>query len=82
MFSDPIRISDAINNPKFRPGDAVVLAHGPHKYERGIFLKLKEDVEWAAVQEQNGTISSHPVEWMESSREPEPGNISSASKGI
>ena len=82
MFSDPIRISDAINNPKFRPGDAVVLAHGPHKYERGIFLNLKEDVEWAAVQEPNGTISSHPVEWMESSRAPEPGDISSTSKGI
>jgi hypothetical protein len=82
MFSDPIRISDAINNPKFRPGDAVVLAQGPRKYERGIFLNVKEDVEWAALREPNGTISSHPVEWMESSRAPEPGDISSTSKGI
>lgn len=82
MFSDPTRISDAIHNPKFRPGDSVVLVHGPHKYERGIFLNLKEDVEWAAVQKPNGTISSHPVEWMESSRASGPGNILSASKGI
>jgi hypothetical protein len=52
------------------------------KYDRGIFLNLKEDVEWAAVGEPDGTVSSHPVEWMESYRAPERDNISSASKGI
>src|SRR6185312_4582698 len=64
MLSDPIRIADAINNPRFHPGDEVVLAEGPHKYVHGIFLRLKEDVEWAAIKEANGAISSHPVEWM------------------
>lgn len=70
MFSDPIRIKDAIANPKFHPGDAVVLAHGPHKHVRGTFLNLKDDVEWAAIREPSGTVTSHPVEWMESYRAP------------
>jgi hypothetical protein len=64
MLSDPIRIANAVNNPKFHPSDEVVLAEGPHKYVRGIFLRLKDDVEWAEIQEPNGAISSHPVEWM------------------
>lgn len=49
MLSDPIRIADAINNPRFHAGDEVILAEGPHKYVRGVFLTLKEDVEWAAI---------------------------------
>jgi len=64
MLSDPIRIADAINNPRFHSGDDVVLSEGPHKYVHGTFLRLKEDVEWAAIKEANGAISSHPVEWM------------------
>jgi hypothetical protein len=64
MLSDPIRIADAINNPKFHAGDEVVLAEGPHKYAHGIFLGLKEDVEWAAIKEASGAVNSHPVEWM------------------
>jgi len=82
MFNDPTRISDAIGNPKFHRGDPVVLTHGPHKYDRGIFLSLKEDVEWAAVEAPDGTVSSHPVEWMESYRPPERNNISSTSKNL
>jgi hypothetical protein len=70
MLSDPIRIADAINNPKFHPGEAVVLAEGPHKYVHGIFLGLQEDVEWGAVQESNGAVNSHPVEWMRSNQGP------------
>ena len=70
MFSDPIRIADAINHPKFHPGEAVILAAGPHKYVYGIFLGLQEDVEWGAVQESNGAVKSHPVDWMRSNRGP------------
>jgi hypothetical protein len=66
MLSDPIRIADAINNPKFHEGDEVILAEGPHKYVRGVFLALKEDVEWASVKEASGRVNSHPVEWMRS----------------
>lgn len=64
MLTDPIRIADAIDNPKFHAGDLVVLVEGPHKYERGTFMRLKDDVEWAAIKETNGAISSHPVAWM------------------
>jgi len=71
MFSDPNRIAEAINNPKFHPGDHVVLAEGPHKYTRGTFLSLKEDVEWAAIRESNGAVNSHPVEWLSSDGERE-----------
>lgn len=70
MFNDPIRIADAINNPKFHPGEAVVLAEGPHKYVRGTFLRLQEDVAWGAIQESNGVVNSHPVEWMQSDQGP------------
>ena len=71
MFSDPSRIAEAINNPKFHPGDHVVLAEGPHKYTRGTFLSLKEDVEWAAIRESDGAVNSHPVEWLRSDGERE-----------
>ena len=64
MLSDPIRITDAINNPKFHPGDEVILVEGSHKFARGKFLRLKKDVEWGAIEEPNGKITSHPVEWM------------------
>ena len=70
MLSDPIRIADAINNPMFHAGDEVVLTEGPHKYVHGIFLRLKDDVEWAVIKEANGAVSSHPVEWMCSYRGP------------
>ena len=66
MFSDPNRIADAINNPKFHVGDDIVLAEGPNKYIRGVFLTLKDDVEWAAIKEPTGAVTSHPVAWMHS----------------
>jgi hypothetical protein len=64
MLSDPIRMADAINNPRFHAGAEAVLAEGPHKYVHGTFQRLKDDVEWAAIKEANGAVSSHPVEWM------------------
>ena len=64
MLSDPIRIADAINNPKFHAVDEVVLAEGPHRYVHKVFLGLKEDVEWASIKEASGAVNSHPVEWM------------------
>lgn len=66
MFSDPVRIADAINNPKFHPGEQVILAEGPHKYTCGTFLGLRDDVEWATIRESDGALSTHPVEWMRS----------------
>ena len=70
MLTDPTRIADAITNPKFRAGDEVFMSEGPHKYVHGQFLALKDDVEWGSIKESNGTVSSHPVEWMSSYRGP------------
>ncbi len=67
MFSDPNRIAEAISNPRFHFGDQVVLVEGPHKFTRGTFLNLKNDVEWAAIRESDGVVNSHPVEWLRSS---------------
>ncbi len=50
--------------PEFREGDHVVLAEGTYQGTPGVFLRLKEDVKWADVTERDGSIRSHPVEWL------------------
>ncbi len=65
MLNDPGRIAQVVNHPKFQSGDQVVLTEGPHKFVWGTFLRLKDDVEWAAIQQSDGQIRSHPVEWMQ-----------------
>jgi hypothetical protein len=65
MLSDPIRVAQLIEHPRFRVGDRIVLADGPHKFVRGTFLHLNDDVEWASIEQSDGQIRSHPVEWME-----------------
>jgi len=49
----------------FQEGEAVVLARGSYQGTPGVFLHLKEDPAWADIQESNGAIRSHPVEWLE-----------------
>jgi hypothetical protein len=66
MLSDPFRLAKATNILKFQAGDEVVLAEGSNKFVRGKFLRLNNDMKWAAIEEGNGRISSHPVEWMRS----------------
>jgi len=48
----------------FRQGDEVVLAYGPHEGTPGVFLGLREDVNWADITERNGEVRSHPVIWL------------------
>jgi hypothetical protein len=48
----------------FREGDEVVLVSGTYPGTRGVFLRLKEDVNWADIRECNGEIRSHPVIWL------------------
>lgn len=50
---------------KFRNGDKVVLAKGTYQGTWGIFLKLRDDPNWADILEQNSQIRSHPVEWLQ-----------------
>ena len=51
-------------HPEFREGDEVVLAEGTYQGTVGIFLHLREDVNWADIAERNGSIRSHPVAWL------------------
>ena len=48
----------------FREGDQVVLAHGGYIGTPGIFLHLKHDPKWADITERDGSVRSHPVEWL------------------
>jgi hypothetical protein len=57
-------------NPKpvgsvFREGDEVVLAKGTYQGTPGVFLQLREDVNWADIMERNGSIRRHPVAWLD-----------------
>lgn len=48
----------------FCAGDEVVLAHGTYQGTSGVFLKLREDLNWADITEVNGDVRSHPVQWL------------------
>ena len=50
--------------PAFHEGDEVVLANGTYQGTSGVFLRLREDVKWADIAEPNGSIRSHPVDWL------------------
>lgn len=49
----------------FREGDRVVLAQGTYRGTPGVFLRLRKDVKWAEITERDGSVRSHPVEWLE-----------------
>ena len=51
-------------NPEFRKGDEVVLARGSYQGTPGMFLQLREDVNWADITERNGHVRIHPVAWL------------------
>lgn len=57
----------------FREGDEVVLADGTYQGTPGVFLRLREDVNWADITERNGSIRSHPVAWLAHSKGRKPG---------
>jgi|HubBroStandDraft_5_1064220.scaffolds.fasta_scaffold252913_2 hypothetical protein len=54
----------------FQQGEAVVLARGTYQGKQGIFLHLNADQNWADIQENDGSICSHPVAWLEHSAKP------------
>jgi hypothetical protein len=57
-------ISTGCVHPEFRQGDEVVLAEGTYQGTVGVFLHLREDVNWADITESNGSVRSHPVAWL------------------
>jgi hypothetical protein len=56
--------SDAAVGTVFHEGDKVVLAEGTYQGTPGVFLHLEPDTKWADIKERDGTIRSHPVEWL------------------
>lgn len=50
---------------EFKEGDNVVLAEGTYQGTLGIFIRLRQDVNWAEIKERNGTIRCHPVMWLQ-----------------
>ena len=52
------------NAVEFREGDEVVLAEDTYQGTQGVFIRLREDVNWADVTERNGSVRSHPVAWL------------------
>ncbi len=53
----------------FREGDEVRLAEGTYQGTPGVFLRLREDANWADIAERDGSIRSHPVAWLAHSAE-------------
>jgi hypothetical protein len=51
----------------FRAGDQVVLAEGTYQGTLGVFVRFREDANWADIKERNGSIRSHPVAWLDHS---------------
>jgi hypothetical protein len=54
-----------VNDSGFRPGDKVVLAEGTYQGTPGVFLNLRDDVNWADIREYTGVVRSHPVIWLQ-----------------
>ena len=48
-------------NQTFGEGDEVELVQGTYPGTLGVFLRLKEDANWADITEPNGEVRSHPV---------------------
>lgn len=57
--------------PQFHEGDEVVLVEGSYQGTLGVFIGLKDDAKWADIRERDGSIRSHPVEWLSPSSGPD-----------
>jgi len=57
-------MSTLLAGPTFHKGDEVVLAKGTYQGTPGVFLRLKEDLNWADITERDGAVRSHPVIWL------------------
>jgi hypothetical protein len=55
---------------ELKQGDNVVLAEGTYQGTPGVFIRLRQDVNWAEIRERNGTVRCHPVMWLQHSDPP------------
>ena len=50
---------------EFRAGENVVLAEGTYQGTRGVFMRLRQDVNWAEIRERTGVVRCHPIAWLQ-----------------
>lgn len=55
---------DKTGGQPFHDGDEIMLAKGTYEGTLGVFRHLKDDPKWADIMESDGSIRSHPVEWI------------------
>ena len=41
-----------------------MLNNGTYTGTMGVFIRMKDDANWADIKEKNGTVRSHPVIWL------------------
>ena len=51
-------LSTRPDGPTFREGDEVVLAQGSYQGTLGVFLRLREDVNWADIRSSMATSAA------------------------
>lgn len=50
---------------QFRAGESIVVLYdGRYNGMAGRFVGLREDPNWADIEESDGAIHSHPVQWL------------------
>lgn len=69
MSMDPM-FNIAPTKIEFRAGDRVVLAEGPYRGTPGVFVALRNDVNWAEIRERHDIIRCHPVRWLQLAAQP------------
>lgn len=57
-------MSTNVAEREFCQGEDVVLAQGTYQGTPGKFVGYCTDTNWAEIQERNGSIRNHPVEWL------------------
>jgi transcription antitermination factor NusG len=50
---------------EFKEGDSVVLAEGTYQGTPGVFIRLRQDINWAEILERSGAMRCHPVVWLQ-----------------
>ena len=59
---------------EFREGDEIVMAEGTYQGTPGVFVRFREDANWADIRDRDGSISSQPVLWLAHSADAIPGS--------
>ena len=75
-------VGTRVASPIFHEGDQVVLAEGTYQGTLGVFLRQKVDVNWADITDRDGSIRSHPVEWLAHATSATPGFDARGHQGV